>query len=109
MIFVCSCNRKYPEAEELLLINVNKFFFFPDVSKTTGSNSIISPSSSLFGGSLNHSPVPSTPIPLSNCVPEAATSLQQSNGGQLHHSSYVDQRGRSTLINPTTPARELPV
>ena len=80
-----------------------------DVLRNVGSSSIISSSSSLFGGSSNQSPVSGTPIQqLSNCASQPTTSLQQNNG-QLQHSTYVDQRGRSTLIKPVTPARELPV
>jgi hypothetical protein len=83
-----------------------------DVLRNVGSSPIISSSSSLFGGSSNQSPVGgSTPIQLSNCStqpPTTSSSLQQSNS-QLQHTTYVDQRGRSTLIKPTTPARELPV
>ena len=79
-----------------------------DILRNVGSSSIISSSSSLFGGSSNQSPVSGTPIQLSNCATQPITSLQQNNG-QLQHSTYVDQRGRSTLIKPATPARELPV
>ena len=87
------------------------FLFFLDVLRNVGSSPIISSSSSLFGGSSNQSPVGGTPIQLSNCStqpPTTSSSLQQSNS-QLQHTTYVDQRGRSTLIKPTTPARELPV
>ena len=84
--------------------------FFLDVLRNVGSSPIISSSSSLFGGSSNQSPVGGTPIQLSNCStqPPTTSSLQQNNS-QLQHTTYVDQRGRSTLIKPTTPARELPV
>ena len=85
--------------------------FFLDVLRNVGSSPIISSSSSLFGGSSNQSPVGGTPIQLSNCStqpPTTSSSLQQNNS-QLQHTTYVDQRGRSTLIKPTTPARELPV
>ena len=74
-----------------------------------------SSSSSLFGGSSNQSPVSGTPILLSNNVNQPINSTtsnitQQQNNGQLQqHSTYVDQRGRSQLIKPATPARELPV
>ena len=86
------------------------FLFFLDVLRNVGSSPIISSSSSLFGGSSNQSPVGGTPIQLSNCStqPPTTSSLQQNNS-QLQHTTYVDQRGRSTLIKPTTPARELPV
>ena len=83
--------------------------------RNVGNNSIISSSSSLFGGSSNQSPVSGTPIQLSNCVTQpimnTTSSIQQpQNNGQLQqHSTYVDQRGRSQLIKPATPARELPV
>ena len=86
------------------------YLFFLDVLRNVGSSPIISSSSSLFGGSSNQSPVGGTPIQLSNCStqPPTTSSLQQNNN-QLQHTTYVDQRGRSTLIKPTTPARELPV
>ena len=87
--------------------------FFLDVLRNVGSSPIISSSSSLFGGSSNQSPVGGgTPIQLSNCSPQPSTtssSLQQNNSQLQQHTTYVDQRGRSTLIKPTTPARELPV
>ena len=88
-----------------------KSLFFLDVLRNVGSSPIISSSSSLFGGSSNQSPVGGTPIQLSNCStqpPTTSSSLQQNNS-QLQHTTYVDQRGRSTLIKPATPARELPV
>ena len=86
--------------------------FFLDVLRNVGSSPIISSSSSLFGGSSNQSPVGGTPIQLSNCStqpPTTSSSLQQNNSQLQQHTTYVDQRGRSTLIKPTTPARELPV
>ena len=86
------------------------FLFFLDVLRNVGSSPIISSSSSLFGGSSNQSPVGGTPIQLSNCSTQPpTTSSPQQNNSQLQHTTYVDQRGRSTLIKPTTPARELPV
>ena len=88
------------------------FLFFLDVLRNVGSSPIISSSSSLFGGSSNQSPVGGTPIQLSNCStqpPTTSSSLQQNNSQLQQHTTYVDQRGRSTLIKPTTPARELPV
>ena len=87
-------------------------FHVSDVVRNMGTNSS---SSSLFGGSSNQSPVSGTPIQLSNCVNQpinstASNIIQQQNNGQLQqHSTYVDQRGRSQLIKPATPARELPV
>ena len=92
-----------------------KLVLFSDMVRNVGNNSAISSSSSLFGGSSNQSPVSGTPIQLSNCVNQPITSttstvIQQQNNGQLQqHSTYVDQRGRSQLIKPVTPARELPV
>ena len=86
--------------------------FFLDVLRNVGSSPIISSSSSLFGGSSNQSPVGGTPIQLSNCStqpPTTSSSLQQNNSQLQQRTTYVDQRGRSTLIKPTTPARELPV
>ena len=93
-------------------LNLIRCVSFLDIVQNMGTNSS---SSCLFGGSSNQSPVSGTPIQLSNCVNQPITSttstvIQQQNNGQLQqHSTYVDQRVRSQLIKPATPARELPV